>query len=188
MLYPTVVSTEKELQQIQRLNQQNLKTNISAEEQKLEGFVSWTYSLELLKKMHSQAPSIIVKDGNEVVAYALVTLIEACDFHQDLQAMILNLSSVHYMGKPLMQYRFYLMGQICIQKEYRGEGVFDLLYKQHKTVYSEKFELLVTEISAANKRSLRAHEKLGFENIHTYNDGNDEWIVVVWNWFKTFSN
>ena len=182
MLYATIVSTETELEQIQRLNQQNLKNNISREEQEWEGFVSWSYSLDLLKKMHQQAPSIIVKDGDEVIGYALVTLLEASDFHKDLQTMISNLRSVQYNGKSLMLYRFYLMGQVCIQKEYRGKGVFNLLYQQHKNVYGKEYELLVTEIVADNKRSLRAHKKIGFDIIHTYPDGNQEWNVVVWSW------
>ena len=188
MLYATIVSTETELEQIQRLNQQNLKNNISREEQEWEGFVSWSYSFDLLKKMHQQAPSIIVKDGDEVIGYALVTLLEASDFHKDLQTMISNLRSVQYNGKSLMLYRFYLMGQVCIQKEYRGKGVFNLLYQQHKNVYRKEYELLVTEIAANNKRSLRAHKKIGFDVIHTYPDGDQAWNVVVWNWFNRVSN
>ena len=182
MLLATIVRARKELEQIHNLNQQNLKHNIPTEEQVQEGFVSWHYSLDLLEKMHSLAPSIIVKDGEDVVGYALVTLKEACSFHKDLQMMIANLEAVEYEGRSLMLYDFYLMGQVCIHKEYRGKGVFDLLYQQHKKVYSKDYELLVTEISSSNKRSLRAHEKLGFKTIYTYHDNKDTWNVVVWNW------
>jgi len=96
MLYATTVKTEKELKEIQRLNQQNLKKNLSEEEIVKEGFVSWFYSLELLKNMHQLAPSIIVKEEDEVIAYALVTLKEASTFHNDLRIMIENLQSVIY--------------------------------------------------------------------------------------------
>lgn len=182
MLVATTVRSKKELEQIHVLNQQNLKDYIPEDEKLQEGFVSWHYSLQLLEQMHSLAPSIIVKRGEDVVGYALVTLKEACSFHKDLQLMIDNLVSVEYKGRPLMQYDFYLMGQVCIHKDYRGKGAFNLLYQQHKKVYSKEYELLVTEISASNKRSLRAHEKIGFETIYAYSDNNDEWNVVVWNW------
>ena len=185
MLYATTVNTEKELEEIQKLNQQNLKRNLSEEEIVQEGFVSWFYSLELLKNMHQLAPSIIVKDQDEVIAYALVTLKEASAFHNDLRTMIENLQSVIYKDKPLLRHHFYLMGQVCVHRNYRGKGVFSLLYHEHKKVYSPGYDLLVTEISTANKRSLKAHEKVGFRNIHTYQDKLDEWSVVVWDWRKS---
>jgi len=182
MLYATTVKTEKDLKEIQELNQQNLRKNLSEEEIAREGFVSWFYSLDLLKNMHQLAPSIVVKDKEEVIAYALVTLKEASTFHNDLQVMIENLQSVIYKNKPLLLYNFYLMGQVCVHTNYRGKGVFSLLYQEHKKVYSPKYELLVTEISTNNKRSLKAHKKVGFKEIHTYNDSMDEWSVVVWDW------
>lgn len=182
MLLATTVSTQKELEQIQQLNRQNLKQSLSAEEIEQEGFLSWFYSLELLQQLHRLAPSIVVKDNDDVIGYALVTLKEACDFHPDLQTMIANLQSVYYQDKLLMTYDFYIMGQVCVDKKYRGRGVFKLLYEHHKLTYSHTYPLLVTEISTNNKRSVRAHEKLGFENIFTYRDSLDEWSVVVWNW------
>src|SRR5687768_10624109 len=166
MLYSAVVTSLNELEQIQELNHQNLKANLSAEEQLQEGFVSWPYSLELLEQMNGLAPSIIVKQGEDVVGYALVTLVEASAFHEDLKLMLANINAVQYKGRPLARYKFYLMGQVCIKKEFRGKGVFNLLYQEHKNVYSKDYDLLITEISAKNKRSLKAHEKLGFETIH----------------------
>ena len=182
MLYTTTVKTEKELEEIQHLNQQNLKNNLSSEEIAKEGFVSWFYPLELLKNMHQLAASVIVKEEGEVVAYALATLKEASAFHNDLRIMIENLRSVIYKNRPLLLYHFYVMGQVCIRKDHRGKGVFSLLFQEHKKVYGPEYDLLVTEISTGNKRSLKAHEKVGFRNIHTYRDELDEWSVVVWDW------
>ena len=43
------------------------------------------------------------------------------------------------------------------------------------------FDLLVTEISTHNKRSSRAHQKVGFEIVKIYEDENGEpWELVVW--------
>jgi len=181
-MYSTTVSTKKELEQIHNLNQQNLKQNLSDEEMLQEGFVSWNYSFELLEKMHQLAPSVIVKDGSDVIGYALVTLKEAASFHIDFEKMITHLKPVVYEAKPLMSFQFYIMGQVCIHKNYRGKGVFPLLFHQHKVSYGKKYELLVTEISNKNLRSLKAHEKVGFKDIFTYREGIDEWNVVAWNW------
>jgi hypothetical protein len=132
MLRATIVTTEDELIQIRQLNQQNLKSNIDTETQKSEGFVTWLYSLSLLEKMHQLAESIIIKDEELVVGYALTTLKEARAFHPDLETMFRNLDHVQYKGSPLTTYQFYCMGQICVAQGYRGRGVVRMLYEKHK--------------------------------------------------------
>ena len=96
--------------------------------------------------------------------------------------MMKNLADLKYEGSPLTNYGFYLMGQVCIRRDYRGKGVFEMLYREHKQTYSSQYDLLVTEISTSNHRSLKAHQKTGFKNIHTYEDAMDEWTVVAWDW------
>ena len=49
-------------------------------------------------------------------------------------------------------------------------------------LFAEDFDFVATEISTTNKRSMRAHEKVGFKTIYTYSDALDEWNVVVWEW------
>lgn len=182
MLHATIVQTEDELQQISRLNHQNLRAHLSAEERSSEGFLSWNYPFELLLKMHLLAPSIIVKAGEQVVGYALTTLREAGAFHPELENMFQHISRVRYRGIPLFSWRFYCMGQICVHKDFRRQGLVPILYAHHRAVYSGRFDLLVTEISSANQRSMHAHLNTGFENIYTYSGEGEEWNVVVWDW------
>jgi ribosomal protein S18 acetylase RimI-like enzyme len=74
------------------------------------------------------------------------------------------------------------MGQICIEKEYRGKGIVPMLYNKHKEIYSSQYDFILTEISTRNIRSLKAHEKIGFKTIHYHRDQLDEWAVVIWDW------
>lgn len=182
MLKATIITAEEELLQIHELNQRNFKSNVDLATQMEEGFVTWLYSLELLRQMHRLAPGIIVKDGDAVAGYALTTLKEAKVFHPDLKTMFQNLEPVKYKGKELSSYHFYCMGQICVAKEYRGNGIVNMLYQKHKEIYSLQYEFLLTEISTRNIRSLKAHKKIGFQTIYTYKDSNDEWDVVIWDW------
>jgi hypothetical protein len=182
MLNATVAGSITDLQQIYSLNQRYLKKNLTPAEMDAEGFLSWLYSPELLEQMHTLAPSIVVKDGEKVIGYALVTLQEARSFHQDLEQMFLHLEPVLYKGRPLSSYHYYWMGQICVATGYRGMGVVDMLYKKHREIYGGRFDFLLTEISTSNPRSQKAHEKTGFKTIHTYRDKMDQWNVVVWDW------
>ena len=181
-LIPELVTTDEELQQIHRLNQLNLKTKLSSHEQSQEGFVTWLYSLDLLRDLHGLAPSVVVKDNDRVAGYALTTLRESRVFHPDLDNMIRTIDPLTYNSKPLIEYSYYCMGQICIDKDYRSKGVFELLYQKHKSMYNKRFDLLITEISTSNHRSIRAHEKVGFKTISSHRDALDTWNIVVWDW------
>ena len=62
-----LVETEKELIGLKQLQTNNLRRLIGEEEAMKEGFVTSEYELSLLQKMHNIHPSIIVKEGDEVV-------------------------------------------------------------------------------------------------------------------------
>ena len=75
------------------------------------------------------------------------------------------------------------MGQVCIEKQYRGQGLFQGLYHQLKSNLSPHFEMVITEVSVKNTRSIRAHEKVGFESIKTYaTEAGEEWSILLWDW------
>jgi GNAT superfamily N-acetyltransferase len=182
MLYPTLVSTTEELQQILQLQEKNIIQNIDDTEMQSQGFVTLRHDLETLKQMHGLAPSVIIKDNDKVVAYALTMLQECRQLMPDLGPMFTLLDKLSWKHKPLQNFSFYVMGQVCIAKEYRGRGMFEQLYEHHKKVNRSQFDLFVTEISTRNHRSLRAHERLGFKTIHIHRDKLDEWAIVAWDW------
>src|SRR4029078_3090086 len=131
----TIVTTPEELQQIIKLSDQNLRTKVSEKEKISEGFVTWNYSLHLLERMNAQQPHVIVKDENKVVGYALVALKDARHFHPDLETMIHHLEGLIYNNTTLSSYRYYVMGQVCVDKAYRGKGIFEMLYHKHKELF-----------------------------------------------------
>lgn len=80
--------------------------------------------------------------------------------------------------------RWFVMGQVCVAREFHGMGVVVGLCRQLRTVYSQQFDFTVTEISQRNPRSVRAHSKVGFETQHTcpHPATGEMWEVVVWDW------
>lgn len=182
MLSPATVSGISELQQILFLQRENLKQHVDNLEKKSQGFVTVEHTIDLLQQMHDLAPSIIVKDGEELAGYALTMLNECKAMVPELVTMFANFNNLTWKGKPLSEYKYYVMGQICVNKAYRGQGVFDMLYHKHKETYRQQFDFIITEISTSNTRSIRAHERVGFTTIDTYKDHIDEWVVVLWNW------
>lgn len=174
------LSDPADLQRILELQRANLAANIDGGELRSQGFVTAVHSLESLQQLHALGPSIIARAGAELAGYALTMLVEARRFVPILDPMFQLLEQLSWRGRPLHQLNHYVMGQVCVAKAFRGQGVFDALYAGHRAAYRDRFELLVTEVSVRNARSLRAHERVGFEPLHRYRDEVDEWLVIGW--------
>ncbi|UZR99710.1 GNAT family N-acetyltransferase [Chondrinema litorale] len=178
----TLAESTKDLEQILALQQKNHFQNISSEVKDQEGFVTVVHNLELLTSMNSTAKQVIAKDGDEVVGYALVMTEAFQDLIPVLKPMFEMFKDIDFKGKKVTEYTYYVMGQICVAEGYRGSGVFSKMYAKHKEVYASQFDLCITEVSTSNKRSMRAHEKVGFVTVHTNADEFDEWNILVWDW------
>jgi hypothetical protein len=180
----TTVQSEADVQGILDLQQQNLTRNLSPEVQLSQGFLTVSHTPAVLTQMNAAAPSIIAKDGEKVVGYCL-TMLPA--FKKDVPELVpffSLLDTLNYQGKPLNEYAFYVMGQVCVAGSHRGQGLFDAMYQHQRQIYGDQFQLLVTDISDRNGRSQNAHARVGFHPIHTFDDpGTGEpWTVVVWDW------
>ena len=184
MLTAKLVTTNEELIQIAELSRDNLVSNITEEIKQQEGYVSWPYPLATLQKLHALTPSVIVKDGDLVAGYALVLTRETADIYPPLADALGYFAKVNYKGRSLLDFRVYIMGQICVHPDYRGKGVFQLLYQFHQQQFSPQYDLVFTEISTSNPRSLKAHQKTGFTIVDTHWDEEGEWHVVVWDWMN----
>jgi ribosomal protein S18 acetylase RimI-like enzyme len=177
MIEARQVTDERELQQILDLQRRNLPRNLSAREMAENGFVTVEHTLDVLQRMHALVPSIVAKDGGELAGYALVMPVECRSFIPVLVPMFQRLEALR-----MFERRFYVMGQICVASPYRGRGVFDALYRAHREHLRNRFDACVTEVSVRNTRSLRAHQRIGFEELERYRDQTDEWVLLVWNW------
>ncbi|QSQ22017.1 GNAT family N-acetyltransferase [Pyxidicoccus parkwayensis] len=174
-----LVTRREELQQILHLQAANLRDHVSSEQAKREGFVTVAHTLDVLEQMHALAPSVIAKDGDTLAGYALVMPVEARAFVPILEPMFQLFETLSWRGRSLGDYRYYVMGQICVAEAYRGQGVFDALYRQHRESYGTRFDCTVTEVATRNTRSMRAHTRAGFEVLKTYRDDTDEWAVIA---------
>jgi L-amino acid N-acyltransferase YncA len=174
-----VAESNKDLEQILELQKKNLKTILSAEEKRSQGFVTLKHDLSLLKEMNSPYPHIICKKEDQIVGYALVMLRDIEKRIPALGSMFYQINSLTYQGKSLEHARFFIMGQVCVAKEDRGKGVFAGLYREMQYCMRHDFEYIVTEVDSRNTRSVRAHEKVGFQTIHIYPEGEIEWHVIL---------
>jgi L-amino acid N-acyltransferase YncA len=173
MLTFTQTSTENELHQILELQQRNLPKNLTESEKQHHGFVTVEHDFETLFKMHKVHPHIIAKNNDKVVGYALSM---STAFKDSIPVLIPMFNEIEKLD---VDHNFIVMGQVCIDKEYRGKGIFRGLYQKMSIVFSEEYSSIITEIDAKNLRSINAHKAVGFKTICEYSSNNQLWEVVA---------
>ena len=183
MVQYVTVSTEEELKGILDLQQRNLAPNLTAEEMKSQGYLTVSHTLDILKKMHALEPSLVVKDGQAVVAYALAMTPALKVEFPILDPLFDLFIKIDYKGKKITDYNYMVIGQTCIDKNYRGKGILQKLYATYINRFKSKYDIAITEIATKNSRSRHAHEKIGFVTVHEYvaPDGIG-WCIVLLPW------
>jgi ribosomal protein S18 acetylase RimI-like enzyme len=176
------VSEKEELVGIAQLQALNLRKNIDSDTALSQGFLTAEYTLAFLKAINDVSPSIIAKDGDEVVGYALVATKEVRNGH-DLMADLFNvIDTKTYKGQLLKEVNYVVVGQLCVGEGYRGQGLVKRLYDHFRDCLSSEYEYLITDVAQANTRSLNAHKKSGFQVIDTLVYAGIGWDIVLWDW------
>ncbi len=188
MLTYRQATTQADIDGILHLQKINVKQSLSSDEIQSQGFVTVNHTPELLMLLNDRERHIIATDAGKVVGYVLAMTEESRFDIPILIPMFEVFDQVPYKGKAISDYHYLVVGQVCIDKEYRGQGIFDACYRTYKEQYSTTYDFAITEIARSNPRSLNAHARIGFEEIHAYtNADGTEWAVVVWDWRQTSS-
>ena len=164
----------KELEQILELQQRNLPKTISEDESAKEGFVTVEHTLNLLKSMNDVCGHIIAVDDGQVVGYALCMHPQ---FANDIEVLRPMFQEIDKTIKGQVNYM--AMGQICVAKSHRGQGIFRKLYQTMQEKLPEGFDTIITEVDGKNKRSLAAHTAIGFQELKRYYALDKEWVIII---------
>lgn len=166
-----------DLDGILALQRQNLEATVGSEVALRDGFVTVRHTREDLQAMHTIAPSVVAKAGDTLVGYAL-TMPLACGPIVPVLAPLFDKIGELAPALGVALDRVYVMGQVCVAEAHRGRGVFDALYAGHRRLFADRWDLCVTDVALRNGRSLRAHERVGFERLATYTDATDTWAMI----------
>jgi hypothetical protein len=183
MITYTTSQSDIDLLGIMALQQENLPVNLSPAEMAAQGFVTVVHSLPDLKKMNELEQHIIARDGDKVIAYLLAMTAASGNDIPVLIPMFGLFQKIQYGGRAVSAYNYIVVGQVCVGKGYRGQGILDNCYAEYRRQFEGRYDFAITEISTRNTRSIQAHKRIGFTSIHEYKapDG-EEWSVVLWKW------
>ena len=182
MIITKRAGVDSELEGVLQLQGRNLRRNIGDAEAAEQGFLIAEFSLEYLRRLNESRPSIIAVDGDRVVGYALAVTREIGEQDPFLAALFQQIDQREFDGGPLRAAEYVVVGQLCVDRQYRGLGLVQRLYGLFRDSLREHYDYGITEVARANLRSLRAHQKTGFQVIDSFDSGGLEWDLVLWDW------
>ena len=175
-----------ELLGILNLQKKNLSDALTKDEIISQGFVTVNHSYDQLKNLNDIENHIIAKDNGKVIAYLLAMTQQSRSDIPVLVPIFERFEKISFLNKLISDYNYIVVGQVCVDKSYRGKGILDNCYAAYKNQFANKYDFAVTEIASTNLRSLNAHKRVGFLEIDTYHSHNKtEWRIVLWDWRKT---
>lgn len=173
MITYKITETAAELAQILDLQAKNLPNQLTETDKEEQGFVTVHHDLDILQKMHDIHPHIIAVSDQDLAGYALSM---SAKFREDIPVLVPMFTEIDASEKGASKY--IIMGQVCVDKNFRGKGIFRGLYAKMKEEFSGVYDCIITEIDTLNTRSLNAHSAIGFKELLRYESGGQTWVVV----------
>lgn len=179
MLICDIAMSKRDLEGILELQSRNLEDSITKADAIQEGFVTVKHEMNLLEEMSASYPHIVAKSGDKIVGYALVMERKFQNRVEVLIPMFELINNCIWKGEKLRSASYFVMGQVCIDKEWRSQGIFYQLYDRLVLQMKTDFDYLITEVATRNKRSLKAHYNFGFELLKSYQAKGEDWELII---------
>ncbi|WP_299212425.1 GNAT family N-acetyltransferase [uncultured Dokdonia sp.] len=164
------------MHEILAIQKRNLKANTSLQDREKQGYITVPYTFDILKKMNDACPHILAMDGDRVAGYALVML-RNFKYEMPIFTPMFETSD-----RLLKEKNYVAMEQICIDKPYRGQGIFKGMYTFYKEALRDSYDCLFTEVATANTHSIEAHKRVGFIILETQITDGTLWEMINWDW------
>ncbi|MEJ7914327.1 MAG: GNAT family N-acetyltransferase, partial [Chitinophagaceae bacterium] len=132
MFIYTTATSRSDLEGILALQKKNLPNILTPEEIRSQGFVTVMHSFIDLENLNNIENHVIARHQGVVIAYLLaMTRISGFDIPL-LQPMFEMFSKVSFSDKKIAGFNYLVVGQVCVDKKFRGQGVLDSCYAYYK--------------------------------------------------------
>src|SRR5262245_53012884 len=125
MIIYTTAESENDLKGILSLQKINLPRGLTKDEIQTQGFVTVDHSFEQLARLNDYEKHIIGKDNEKVIGYLLAMTKRSRHEIPVLIPMFELFDSISYNGQKISAYNYLVVGQVCIDKAWRGQGILD---------------------------------------------------------------
>lgn len=170
---------ESDIKNILVLQEKYLVTNMP-ESEKNQGFVTTPFSVEQIKFVITQDCLFVAEADDKIAAYVFVGTWDFFSQWKIFTLMAENLPNLKFENKALDKITSFQYGPICIDTDYRGQGVFEQLFETMRKTLNKQFPVGVTFINKLNKRSFEAHtKKLGLVVVDEFSFNQNQYYTLA---------
>ncbi len=168
-----------------KLHQQN-QVDLMDEEDRADGFITTAFTRDELKDLIEKEQGLfIAKDGDKVVGYVMSASWQYWSTWSMFAYMIEHLGENEYLGEKLSVDNSYQYGPVCVDKNYRGSGLFEKLFEFALSHMSKRYAILVTFINKINTRSYEAHtRKLALDVVCEFEYNSNQYYELCYDTSK----
>lgn len=161
-------ATTRDIAGILTLQAGNLYANLSDDDRR-DGFVTTPFTPALIAEFITEQGVFVAEHAHHVVGYAFAGAWHLFDHWPIFSAMTARFPSLRFADQPLTVAGTFQYGPICIDREWRGSGLFPQLFATVCAAFAPRTLIGTTFINQRNARSMRAHtQKLGLLVVDTF--------------------
>ena len=162
------------------LQKRYLVSNLSDEEKK-SGFVTTPFSVEQLTNVINNEGLFIAKDNNKIIAYIFAESWNFFSQYPIFEYMISLFPALSFLDFEINTITSFQYGPICIDKNYRGQGLIKLLFEFMRIHIVKRYLLSLTFINKTNIPSYKAHtEKLKWTVVGDFQFNDNNYYILAY--------
>lgn len=182
----TRIGNRNDIDDVLALQERYLFRNLSEIERK-EGFVTTPFTVSQIEEIILQNGLILAVNENDVIiAYAFAGSWEYFEQWDLFKHMISRFPKMSFNGSKITTENSFQYGPVCIDKEYRGKGVLNLIFEEMRLEFLKKYPISITFINKINAISEKVHtKKLGWEKLGEFEFNNNTYIELAFDMKKS---
>lgn len=168
------------------LQENNLYRNLN-EEERQNGFVTTPFTVGQIEAIIEQNGLFVAENAqNKIISYVFAGDWEYFKQWEIFNLMVSRFPKLSFQQQAITTENSFQYGPVCIDINYRGQGVLNLIFETMRIAFVEKFPISITFINKVNVISEKAHtQKLGWEIIDEFEFNNKQYIGLAFDMKKS---
>ena len=173
-------ATLQEREGVMALLRANHADNLGEAERR-DGFVTTNMTPEQMTALIAEKNGVTVaREGARVTAFALAAPWGFWSQWPFFRNMIRILGNYRFGGVTLTEENSYQYGPVCVDRDYRGRGVFERVFAASLRTMEDRYPIMVTFVNQANPRSYAAHSrKAGMATPGTFDCNGSHYYLMA---------
>ncbi len=172
------IANPSDIPGILALQELYLHRSLSPEERK-SGFVTTPFTKYQIEDRVNNSGLFVTEDEGKIIAYIFAGKWEFFEQWPIFPYMTSRFPHLSFKDYELTTTATFQYGPVCVDKQYRGKGVFNHTFEAMRLEWIKAFSLSITFINAVNEVSIKAHDKLGWKMFDRFYFNDNQYLSLA---------